>query len=40
MPPEQLQRIQMKAVSFTNELYDEEAAKRARGATHASSTMR
>jgi Acetyl-CoA hydrolase/transferase C-terminal domain len=29
MPPEQLNRIQMKAVSFTNEIYDEEAAKRA-----------
>ena len=28
MPPEQLSRIQMKAVSFTNEIYDEEAAKR------------
>ena len=28
MPPEQLARIQMKAVSFTNEIYDEEAAKR------------
>jgi hypothetical protein len=28
MPPEQLNRIQMKAVSYTNEIYDEEAAKR------------
>jgi acyl-CoA hydrolase len=28
MPPEQLSRIQMKAVSFTNEIYDDEAAKR------------
>jgi hypothetical protein len=28
MQPEQLGRIQMKAVSFTNEIYDEEAAKR------------
>ena len=28
MPPDQLERIQMKAVSFTNEIYDEEAAKR------------
>ncbi len=28
MPPEQLNRIQMKAVSFTNEIYDEETAKR------------
>src|SRR5205085_1656998 len=27
MPPDQLNRIQMKAVSFTNEIYDEEAAK-------------
>jgi hypothetical protein len=29
MPAEQLNRIQMKAVSFTNEIYDAEAAKRA-----------
>lgn len=29
MPPDQLNRIQMKAVSFTNEIYDEEATKRA-----------
>ncbi len=28
MPPEQLARIQMKAVSFTNEIYEEEAGKR------------
>jgi acyl-CoA hydrolase len=28
MPAEQLSRIQMKAVSFTNEIYDEETAKR------------
>jgi len=28
MPSEQLSRIQMKAVSFTNEIYDEESAKR------------
>src|SRR5258707_132552 len=28
MAPEQLNRIKMKAVSFTNEIYDEEASKR------------